>query len=90
VTARIVHTDYADIGSGVSYRLRYIDDELDAVEYKHPCKNAWSQWGNVPVKPAWPDGWEVVRLEPLTLSPSLQCRACGHHGCITEGQWVAA
>lgn len=34
--------------------------------------------------------WEVVSEEPLTLSPSLLCRACGHHGWIRDGRWVPA
>jgi hypothetical protein len=34
--------------------------------------------------------WEVVSLEPLTLSPSLLCTACGHHGFIREGKWCPA
>lgn len=29
----------------------------------------------------------VVSYEPLTLSPSLLCRACGHHGHIRGGRW---
>lgn len=34
--------------------------------------------------------WTVEQWEPLTLSPSLLCRACGHHGFIREGRWVPA
>ena len=34
--------------------------------------------------------WTVESWEPLTLSPSLLCRACGDHGFIREGKWVAA
>lgn len=30
----------------------------------------------------------VLAWEPLTLSPSLLCRACGHHGHIQNGRWV--
>lgn len=32
--------------------------------------------------------WDVLSMEPLTLSPSIQCRTCGHHGFIREGRWV--
>jgi hypothetical protein len=35
-------------------------------------------------------GWDVVQREPLTLSPSLLCRACQDHGFIREGHWVKA
>jgi len=27
--------------------------------------------------------------EHLTVSPSLLCRTCGHHGFIRDGRWVA-
>lgn len=35
------------------------------------------------------DLWQLVSLEPLTLSPSLLC-VCGDHGFIRDGQWVPA
>lgn len=34
--------------------------------------------------------WQLVSVEPLTLSPSLLCRVCGDHGFIREGKWVPA
>lgn len=34
--------------------------------------------------------WQVVSIEPLTLSPSLLCRVCGDHGFIRNGKWVKA
>ncbi len=42
--------------------------------------------------------WQVISWEPLTLAPSLLCRApldgfnghCGDHGFIREGKWVRA
>lgn len=34
--------------------------------------------------------WTVESWEPLTLSPSLLCRACGDHGFIRAGKWVKA
>lgn len=36
------------------------------------------------------DAWTVESYEPLTLSPSLLCTICGHHGYIREGKWVSA
>ena len=30
----------------------------------------------------------VVSFGPLTLSPSLLCTACGHHGHIQDGKWT--
>ena len=34
--------------------------------------------------------WDLISKEPLTLSPSLLCRACGDHGFIRDGRWVKA
>jgi hypothetical protein len=34
--------------------------------------------------------WAVESEEPLTLSPSVLCTTCGHHGFIREGKWVPA
>lgn len=34
--------------------------------------------------------WRVLSEDPLTLEPSLLCRACGHHGFIRDGRWVPA
>jgi hypothetical protein len=34
--------------------------------------------------------WQVESWEPLTLAPSLLCRACGSHGFIREGRWLPA
>lgn len=34
--------------------------------------------------------WTVESWDPLTLSPSLLCQACGNHGFIREGKWVPA
>lgn len=31
--------------------------------------------------------WDVESLEPLTLSPSVLCGACGVHGYIRNGKW---
>lgn len=33
--------------------------------------------------------WTVKSFEPLTLSPSLSCSACGNHGFIRDGKWVS-
>lgn len=34
--------------------------------------------------------WDLVRWEPLTVSPSLLCLECRAHGFIREGKWVPA
>ena len=34
--------------------------------------------------------WTVEQDDPLTLSPSVLCRACGDHGFVRGGKWVKA
>lgn len=34
--------------------------------------------------------WKIEQEDPLTLSPSLLCRACGDHGFVRGGRWVRA
>lgn len=34
--------------------------------------------------------WTVDSWDPLTISPSVLCRRCGHHGFVREGRWVSA
>ena len=34
--------------------------------------------------------WDLLSTDPITLSPSLACRACGDPGFITTGKWVRA
>lgn len=34
--------------------------------------------------------WVIEAEEPLTLSPSILCTTCGHHGWIRDGKWVSA
>lgn len=34
--------------------------------------------------------WQVESWEPLTLSPSMLCGACGNHGFVRNGLWVPA
>ena len=46
------------------------------------------------VREAFPnrDLWTLESLEPLTVSPSLQCGCpgCAHHGWIRQGRWEPA
>lgn len=34
--------------------------------------------------------WKIESEDPLTLSPSILCRACGDHGHIRNGKWERA
>lgn len=88
-----------DLGHGVTLqftswgnydRVGYIED--------HPRPDGTPRIGggglfDLPgVREAFPgrDVWQVESWEPLTLSPSLLCSACGHHGFVRNGQWIPA
>ena len=43
----------------------------------------FAKWAPVPV-------WELESTDPLTVSPSVLCTACGDHGFIRDGKWVVA
>lgn len=82
-----------DIGLGVTIERRYMDGSLRGIAYWHPDPKTGESchgWVSVPDEEGWPkDSWTLVSEHPLTLSPSLLCRACGHHGFIQQGKWVA-
>jgi hypothetical protein len=65
--------------------------ETVGVEYEHPDGKGGKCLGWINFKGrGFDDGWEVISEMPLTLAPSLLCRACGHHGFIRDGKWVPA
>lgn len=86
-------TDAEDIGHGVMIK-RVVDahGELVGLEYFHPGKDGEPCPGFVPFDtPAGralsaSKGWRVDSFEPITLSPSLLCLSCGHHGFIRDGK----
>lgn len=89
-----------DIGSGCFIEYAEYGGETAGVNEWH--RNAAGEWcrGWVAFNgSAWANhfsgvkefqGWDVVKRDPLTLSPSIKCRACGHHGHIQAGKWVPA
>lgn len=85
-------TPTADLGHNVRAGIRRLpgETEPDGVYYEHPCAPGFCGYDYVPLKPSWEDGWDLISEEPLTLSPSLLCRACGHHGFIRGGKWIPA
>ncbi len=86
-------TEYEDIGHGVQVQKRYIDGVLAGVAYDHPRPDGTVCRGYIPVKDSegWPEsGWDLHSDTPLTVSPSLLCRVCNHHGFIQDGRWVPA
>lgn len=83
-------TEWQDIGFGVSMQLRYVDGDLVGVAYEHPGPDGKQcpAHGWAPLH--GPLGWTLVNAEPLTISPSLLCLHCHHHGFIRDGRWVPA
>ncbi len=84
--------EFRDAGHGVAVREVYRDGEIYAIEYTHPGECARRSEGDfVPVaREQNAQDWKLESENPLTLSPSLLCRTCGHHGFIREGKWVPA
>ena len=82
------------LGGGVeNAEVRFLDGEPRGVYYEHPCIGGALAPSYIPIAyvPSQPrNDWRIERLDPLTLSPSLLCRACGHHGFIRDGKWVPA
>lgn len=100
---RSIHGDHdlIDIGHGVgiSYWYRWPRDENPepaGIMEEHPsakepgkrCAGSirFKGRGEAPGDRVW----DVVSTDPLTLSPSFLCTACGHHGWIRDGEWVPA
>jgi hypothetical protein len=87
-------TEYVDIGHGVEIQRRYLNDALYGVSVLHSTKMGerceGGAWVHFHGAVATNDVWQLVREEPLTISPSILCRACGLHGYIREGKWIPA
>lgn len=86
-----------DLGNGAKY-TRVVDKNGTwiAINEWHLTPTGRLCGGFVPfdVQSEWLAGgrpkWTVQSYDPLTLSPSLQCTSCGHHGHIQNGRWVPA
>lgn len=85
--------EWVDIGHDVKIRRAFLNDELHGVDYQHDCSIVQGRESYIPCAR---DGliaevhWRLHSEEPLTLSPSLLCPFCGHHGFIRDGLWVSA
>jgi len=90
--------DWTDLGHGMAWApLHDQDGDVVALLEKHACTNGVPGVGSLPLRTpagvaAFPAGphWHLERLEPITISPSVKCRACGKHGWIQGGKWVPA
>lgn len=82
-----------DIGHGVTIDVHEMDGVPAGLSYQHPhptlaAPYTCSGYVFFAGRPAdTGDGWTVEQDEPLTLSPSLLCRECQHHGYVTQGRW---
>lgn len=85
------------LGHDTFYTKVYRDSEWIAIHEWHRCRGVDYGAGFIAftdrTRPEWWAGgptWEVLSEDPLTLSPSLACQTCGHHGFIRDGRWVVA
>jgi len=94
--SRLDALPWRDIGHGVqACEFRYVPDGQLHIAYRHDCKNDNGEplraFAAVPVSDTGAGrDWKLEQREPLTISPSLLCGSCGHHGFIREGKWVSA
>lgn len=60
-------------------------------EWSHDCRHQVTgcEFRDVTIMPHSGGTWRVEQPEPLTVRPSINCLACGTHGFITNGKWVA-
>lgn len=86
-----------DIGGGHRIVFREWEGERSAIDDWHLradgtwCKSFIDFKGGTWARQFGPDvGWDLVKLDPLTLNPSLLCRICGDHGYIENGRWRKA
>ena len=88
-------SDGIDIGHGVTiYFVQHSGADCGLIE-EHVDKNGHKCSGYVHFRDKPPAEnqrrqWTVESRDPLTLSPSILCTTCGHHGFIRDGKWVPA
>lgn len=88
---------WVDIGGGTEITY-YLDEDTGArvgLLERHACAGGRLSRGSVPFTGMMPElsngaRWTVEQAEPLTLSPSIACQACPHHGWIRNGAWTSA
>lgn len=84
---------WIDAGHGVTF---WVWREQHTLYYRHACPAI----GDAPLPISFdvPENdhvpadakWQVETFDPVTISPSLLCRGCGHHGFIRNGRWEPA
>lgn len=93
--------DEIDLGDGHSIIFsEYEGEKRVGANVKHPpvegrCSGdgwisfAGRSWANSFDERTIPT-WKIESEDPITLSPSILCRACGDHGFVRDGKWVRA
>lgn len=76
--------EWEALGEGIRVRRVFCDGALEALDWDHGCPVGSPDY--IPVRA--PNNWKLESEQPLTLSPSLLCRACKLHGYIRDGKWV--
>lgn len=86
-----------DLGEGTraSWSIAKDGEVVGLTEY-HVCNGAVTggavmlKLGYGPTQTWHVDAGQAGVWEGLTLSPSIACGECSHHGWIRNGKWVAA
>ena len=92
--------DALDLGDGHVLTFASYNDQARvgaSIAHKRPDGGDCDGWIAFAGR-AWADSfspgqiatWTVESDEPLTLTPSVLCRACGDHGFVRGGKWVRA
>ena len=82
-------------GTWMTFVVNQEENEIGIIEW-HTCldevKGCGVYFDTEHGRKTMPDRsrWTVESRDPLTLSPSILCKRCGHHGYIRNGQWVSA
>jgi len=90
-----VTADPLDLGHGVTaVFVSWRRFEQAGVIETHNCVDGERKSGGIMfdlpgMREAFPGRplWALVSLEPLTITPSVLCSECGHHGYIKNGRW---
>lgn len=88
-----------DLGDGHTLAFVQYKDELSGCNVFHSKPDGtscsgWIAFAGMAWDREFASGkiatWTVESMEPLTLAPSILCRACGDHGFIRGGKWERA
>ena len=73
---------YTDHHWGLSLRWNHNCIDNNGVKFRNNS--------SIPVEVEHPKHWDLVSVDPVTVSPSILCMRCNCHGFVTNGKWVSA